>query len=78
MGMALAQPQSFTLGSLLLVVNQERPDASEAAARVQAWGEAHQVSVVHAEDVVDEMKATLPDLVVALGGEGTVLRAVQS
>ena len=38
MGMALAQPQSFTLGSLLLVVNQERPDASEAAARVQAWG----------------------------------------
>jgi len=77
MGMALAQPQSFTLGSLLLVVNQERPDASEAAARVQAWGEAHQVSVVHAEDVDDEIAATLPDLVVSLGGDGTVLRAVQ-
>jgi NAD+ kinase len=59
------------------VVNQERPDACEAALRVRAWGEAHQVSVVHAEDVVDEMTATLPDLVVSLGGDGTVLRAVQ-
>jgi NAD+ kinase len=77
MGMALAQPQSFSLGSLWLVVNQERPDACEAALRVRAWGEAHQVSVVHAEDVVDEMTATLPDLVVSLGGDGTVLRAVQ-
>ena len=77
MGMSLAQPQSFTLGSLLLVVNQERSDACEAALRVQAWGEAHQVSVVHAEDVGGETAAISPDLVVSLGGDGTVLRAVQ-
>ena len=74
--MALAQPQSFHLGSLLLVVNQERPDACEAAVHVQAWGEAHQVSVLHAEDLTAENTAT-PDLVVSLGGDGTVLRAIQ-
>lgn len=74
--MSLLQPQPFHLGSLLLVVNQERPDACEAAVHVQAWGEAHQVSVVHAEDLTVENTAA-PDLVVSLGGDGTVLRAVQ-
>ena len=74
--MASSQPQSFHLGSLLLVVNQERADACEAAIRVQAWGDANQVSVVHAEDLTAENSAA-PDLVVSLGGDGTVLRAVQ-
>ena len=74
--MASSHPQSFDLGSLLLVVNQERADACEAAIRVQAWGDANQVSVVHAEDLTAENSAA-PDLVVSLGGDGTVLRAVQ-
>ncbi len=74
--MASSQPQSFHLGSLLLVVNQERSDACEAAVRVQSWGDANKVSIVHAEDLTVE-NSTSPDLVVSLGGDGTVLRAVQ-
>ncbi|MEI8322539.1 MAG: NAD(+)/NADH kinase [Actinomycetes bacterium] len=77
MGMGLAQPPSFQLGSLLLVVNRERPDACEAAIQIQAWGEKHKVSVVQAEDMSSKGRVVSPDLVVSLGGDGTVLRAVQ-
>lgn len=53
-----------------LVVNPSRQDAIDAASAVKAWAKGRRISVVE-----DDLASA--DLVVSLGGDGTVLRAVQ-
>ena len=64
------------LTTLGLVVNPERDDAAAAAAAVRSWAAAHGVVVVEPKSSDDGAFSTA-DLVVSLGGDGTVLRAVQ-
>lgn len=58
-----------TLGTIGLVVNAERDDALACADQVRAWAGRHSIAV--GEPTPD------CDLVVSIGGDGTVLRAVQ-
>lgn len=53
-----------------LVVNPERDDAVATAASIRSWATSHGIAVVD-----DEFSGA--DVVVSLGGDGTVLRAVQ-
>lgn len=71
-----AQPAIGEISTLGLVVNPERDDAAEAAAAVRAWAARCGVLVVEPKSS-DEGAFATADLVVSLGGDGTVLRAVQ-
>ena len=53
-----------------LVVNPERDDAIATASSIRSWATSHGIAVVD-----DEFSGA--DVVVSLGGDGTVLRAVQ-
>lgn len=53
-----------------LVVNPERDDAVATASSIRSWATSHGIAVVD-----DEFSGA--DVVVSLGGDGTVLRAVQ-
>lgn len=64
------------LKTLGLVVNPEREDAIATAATIRDWAVSHGVSVLEPADS-DEGAFRATDLVVSLGGDGTVLRAVQ-
>jgi NAD+ kinase len=57
------------LRSVGLVVNPERDDAIACADQVRSWAASHAITVGEATSVCD--------LVVSIGGDGTVLRAVQ-
>lgn len=65
----------FSLGRLALVVNAERDDAVETARTVRQWGAANNVEVID-ESQLSAVDATTIDLLVSLGGDGTVLRAL--
>ncbi len=60
---------SVPLRSIGLVVNPERDDALACAEQVRLWAASHSIAVGEATSVCD--------LVVSIGGDGTVLRAVQ-
>ena len=65
----------FVLGRLALVVNAERDDALDTAREVREWGKNNNVTVVE-EDQLGGADASSIDLLVSLGGDGTVLRAL--
>lgn len=65
----------FVLGRLALVVNAERDDAVDTAREVREWGQTNDVAVVD-EDQLANVDASTIDLLVSLGGDGTVLRAL--
>jgi NAD+ kinase len=75
----MAVPGEIT--SLGLVVNPERDDAAAAASAVRSWAAANGVVVVEPKPADNAAFAGVSfddvDLVVSLGGDGTVLRAVQ-
>jgi len=62
--------EPIRLSALGLVVNPERDDEVATASHIRAWAKARGVSV--SDDNMSNV-----DLVVSLGGDGTVLRAVQ-
>jgi NAD+ kinase len=64
------------LRMLGLVVNPERDDATAAARAVRAWATTHGVVVLEPRSS-DAGAFDAVNLVVSLGGDGTVLRAVQ-
>ncbi|MBM3729600.1 MAG: NAD(+)/NADH kinase [Actinobacteria bacterium] len=70
----MAVPGEIT--SLGLVVNTGREDATAAASAVRSWAASNGVVVVESDSSDGTAFATV-DLVVSLGGDGTVLRAVQ-
>lgn len=59
-----------------LVVNPEREDAAQAALAVRTWSAKKGIAVVEPMASEESAFATV-DLVISLGGDGTVLRAVQ-
>ncbi len=65
----------FVLERLALVVNAERDDALDTAREVREWGTNNNVTVVD-EDQLGGAGASSIDLLVSLGGDGTVLRAL--
>lgn len=75
-----------TLNRIGVVVHQDRPLASELAARVIAWSESVGAAVMLTEEdaqavgapslAVERQRLATADVVVAIGGDGTVLRAV--
>ncbi|MFM7411492.1 MAG: NAD(+)/NADH kinase, partial [Actinomycetota bacterium] len=75
----MAVPGEIT--SLGLVVNPERDDATAAASAVRSWAATNGVVVVEPKPAENGAFADVSfadvDLVVSLGGDGTVLRAVQ-
>lgn len=79
-------PEERTLNRIGVVVHQDRPLASELAGRVIAWSKSVGATVLLTDvdarvagapslGVAREVLATA-DVVVAIGGDGTVLRAV--
>ena len=65
----------FVLGRLALVVNAERDDALDTAREVRQWAMSNNVTVVD-EDELTGADVSAIDLLVSLGGDGTVLRAL--
>ena len=75
-----------TLKRIGVVVHQDRPLAAELAARVIAWSEALGATVMLTDEdaraagapslAVESEQLVTADVVVAIGGDGTVLRAV--
>ena len=75
-----------TLKRIGVVVHQDRPLAAELAARVIAWSEALGATVMLTDAdaraagapslAVESEQLVTADVVVAIGGDGTVLRAV--
>jgi len=74
------------MSTVLIVAHHERPEALELAGQAAAWlqGTGHRVCVdpsdgeaIGLAHLVDEQGARRADLCVALGGDGTILRAVQ-
>jgi len=64
------------LSTLGLVVNPERDDAAAAADAIRRWAATKGLAVIEPK-TSDEGAFAAVDLVVSLGGDGTVLRAVQ-
>ncbi len=61
---------SISLSSLGVVINPERDDAVATATQIREWANSHAIQIRE-----DDFPSC--DLVVSLGGDGTVLRAVQ-
>jgi NAD+ kinase len=63
--------------TVALVVNSERAEAVQLASELSAWLADEGAIVVGEDSSGDEFTGASSDLVVAIGGDGTVLRAVR-
>ncbi|MCL2881510.1 MAG: NAD(+)/NADH kinase [Coriobacteriia bacterium] len=64
--------------TILIQVNEHVPEAVAANARLQAWCEEQEVACSEADKRGSGAVLSPPDLIVALGGDGTLLRAVHA
>src|SRR5512136_2529343 len=74
-----AMPTSINLQNVLVLANPSLPDAAENAAQVaqhfQAQGIVSAYGLLYDEALRQKVNAGKVDLLVALGGDGTMLRA---
>jgi len=68
--------------TISIQVNEQLPQAVAASVRLQAWcdeqGVAWSVNASASAEGADALAQAAPDLIVALGGDGTLLRAVHA